>query len=89
MFVKSFRNEQCHVDFMSAHGKFRITQIAGMLAKRIITPVKIGQVYEQQKPYGEITFGSRVDIFLPDTFNQIVKEGDTLNAAKTVLATIY
>ena len=89
MFVKSFRNEQNHVDFVSAQGKFRITQIAGMLAKRIVNRAKVGATYQQGAPYGEILFGSRVDIILPDTFKLIVEQGDRLNAGKTVLAIIY
>ena len=88
MFVKSFRNEQNSVDFISAQGKFRITQIAGMLAKRIVNRAKIGNTYKQGTPYGEILFGSRVDIILPDTFTLTLKQGDMLDAGKTVIAII-
>ncbi|MNR25627.1 phosphatidylserine decarboxylase [compost metagenome] len=61
-------------------------QIAGALARRIVWYVKEGDVVQQNKEFGFIKFGSRVDIFLPLgtkvnlELNQVVKGGITVLA---------
>jgi phosphatidylserine decarboxylase len=61
-------------------------QIAGYIARRIVTYVKEGELVEQNQQLGFIKFGSRMDLFLPLGTEICVKEGDCVKGTKTVLA---
>lgn len=61
-------------------------QIAGLVAKRIVTYAEEGKHVEQGDQCGFIKFGSRIDLFLPLDTEIIVKEGDKVTGCKTVLA---
>jgi len=63
-----------------------IRQIAGVMARRIISYAKKDDVVEQGDEFGIIRFGSRVDFFLPTSVNLNVKIGDKVIAQKTVIA---
>jgi len=61
-------------------------QIAGAVARRIVMYAKPGDMAAQGSEFGFIKFGSRVDIFLPLDCKILVKEGEVVKGAKTVLA---
>jgi len=61
-------------------------QIAGAVARRIVMYAKKGELAAQGSEFGFIKFGSRVDLFLPVDAKILVKEGDVVKGAKTVLA---
>ena len=61
-------------------------QIAGAVARRIVMYAKPGDMAAQGSEFGFIKFGSRVDVFLPLDSKILVKEGDVVKGAKTVLA---
>ncbi len=61
-------------------------QIAGAVARRIVMYAKTGDMAAQGSEFGFIKFGSRVDIFLPLDCKILVKEGEVVKGAKTVLA---
>jgi phosphatidylserine decarboxylase len=63
-----------------------LRQIAGAMAKRIRWYIAEGQAVEQGNEFGFITFGSRVDVFLPPGTEICVKIGDKTVGGKTVLA---
>jgi phosphatidylserine decarboxylase len=63
-------------------------QIAGTVARRICTYKKPGDFVEQGVEYGFISFGSRVDLFLPLTAKIEVELGTKPVAGKTVIAII-
>lgn len=63
-----------------------IRQIAGMMAKRIINHVDVGDNATQGDEFGIIRFGSRVDFFLPLDAKINVKVGDKVKAQLTVIA---
>jgi phosphatidylserine decarboxylase len=65
-----------------------IVQIAGMIARRIICDLNVGQEVRRGDVYGIIKFGSRVDIYLPSSISPIVKVGQTMLGGETVLAYI-
>ena len=50
-----------------------VTQIAGLIARRIVNYVKSDQSVNQGERYGIIKFGSRVDIEFPNNFKLLVK----------------
>jgi phosphatidylserine decarboxylase len=61
-------------------------QIAGFVARRIISYPEVGDRVEQGEEVGMIKFGSRVDVFLPKTAIPAVSKGDKAVSKKTVLA---
>ena len=54
---------------------FYVTQIAGLIARRIVCDVKEQQVIKKGHRFGIIKFGSRVDIEFPNNFNLLVNVG--------------
>lgn len=85
-----FENEQNRVEILAQVGnkKFPIsvTQIAGLIARRIVCWVNEGQVLKAGQQYGLIRFGSQVDLTFPLSFEVKVKVGDRVEAGATVLA---
>src|SRR3954468_17740899 len=63
----SLENEQMSVGIETARGRLLVRQIAGLIARRIVTYSKVGEKVQQGQRMGLIRFGSRVDVFLPLT----------------------
>ncbi len=63
-----------------------IRQIAGLMARRIVSMAKPDDKVNQGEEFGIIKFGSRVDLFLPTDVNVNVKIGEKVCAQKTVIA---
>jgi phosphatidylserine decarboxylase len=63
-------------------------QIAGLIARRIVCNLTVGQEVIRGDRYGIIKFGSRVDIYLPSEVKVSVKIGQTMIAGETVVARI-
>jgi phosphatidylserine decarboxylase len=82
----SLVNEQSSVGLDTAHGKLLIRQIAGLIARRIVTDHPVGTTVHQGERLGMIRFGSRVDLFMPPGTRVRVKVGDTTRVAETVVA---
>jgi phosphatidylserine decarboxylase len=64
------------------------TQIAGLVARRIVPFVKPGDILAKGQRVGLIRFGSRVDVYLPAGTDAKVMIGQTVIAGETVLAEI-
>jgi len=82
----SLVNEQSSVGLETTHGKLLIRQIAGLIARRIVTDHAVGTAVHQGERLGMIRFGSRVDLFVPPGTRVRVKVGDTTRVAETVIA---
>lgn len=83
----SLDNEQNAVVIANAAGeKILFIQIAGWLARRIVSYAKPGERWEQGSIYGLIRFGSRMDVYLPLNYNVKVKVGEMVKAGETILA---
>ncbi|HJR17596.1 MAG TPA: phosphatidylserine decarboxylase family protein [Gemmatimonadales bacterium] len=83
----SLDNEQSSVGLTTSRGKLLIRQIAGLIARRIVTDHQVGTMVKQADRLGMIRFGSRVDLFLPiETTRVLVKVGETTVAGVTVVA---
>ena len=83
----SLDNEQSSVGLNTPRGKVLVRQIAGLVARRIVTDHSVGTTVKQADRLGMIRFGSRVDIFLPTSSTRVlVKVGDTTIAGVTVVA---
>jgi phosphatidylserine decarboxylase len=79
-------NEQSSVGLDSPRGRLLIRQIAGSVARRIVTDHAEGTEVGQAERMGMIRFGSRVDVFVPAGATILVAEGEKTRAAQTVLA---
>ena len=82
----SLENEQSSIGLVTAHGKLLVRQIAGLIARRIVTDHPVGAVVHQGDRLGMIRFGSRVDVFLPTDARVRVKVGDATRVGQTVIA---
>jgi phosphatidylserine decarboxylase len=82
----SQENEQSSVGLATAHGKVLVRQIAGLIARRIVTDHAVGPEVHQGDRLGMIRFGSRVDLFLPRGTPVLVREGDKARAGVTKVA---
>ncbi|HJQ54884.1 MAG TPA: phosphatidylserine decarboxylase family protein [Gemmatimonadaceae bacterium] len=81
----SLENEQMSVGIEAPSYKVLVRQIAGLIARRIVTYSKVGQEVRQGDRMGIIRFGSRVDVFLPPGSTIRAKLGDATTAGVTVL----
>ncbi|SHG69867.1 phosphatidylserine decarboxylase [Marivita hallyeonensis] len=63
-----------------------VTQIAGLVARRIVSFTQEGAVLDRGERFGLIRFGSRLDIYLPQGVEPSVKIGQTMIAGETVIA---
>jgi len=84
----SEQNERNALLLDTAHGKVALVQIAGLIARRIVTIVTEGETLRAGERIGIIRFGSRVDIYLPEGFRMLAGEGQRAIAGETVLAAI-
>ena len=84
----SVDNEQSSVGVGGTRGPLLVRQIAGLIARRIVTDAKPGDRGVQGTRMGMIRFGSRVDVFLPAAARPAVRVavGDRVRAGATVLA---
>jgi phosphatidylserine decarboxylase len=79
-------NERNSLVISSANGRIGVTQIAGLVARRIVCFVREGQTIGTGERFGLIRFGSRLDVYLPEGTRPLVAEGQTAIAGETILA---
>lgn len=84
----SLDNEQSSIGIRGPRGPVLVRQIAGLIARRIVTDSRSGDRVRQGDRLGLIRFGSRTDVFLPLSARPVVKvkPGDRVRVAGTVLA---
>lgn len=68
------------------HGEIGVVQIAGLVARRILCWAEEGEMLDAGERYGLIRFGSRLDVFLPQTARPLVSVGQLAVAGETMLA---
>jgi phosphatidylserine decarboxylase len=83
----SLQNEQAGIWLETDGGqRLLVVQIAGLIARRIVTYPVIGDLLERGQRYGLIRFGSRVDVYFPPGTNVLATVGDHTVAGETILA---
>ncbi len=82
----SAENEQNRITLESSRSPVIFKQIAGVLARRIVFYPRPGDRLARGQRIGIILFGSRVDLFVPDGAELLVKRGDKVKAGQTELA---
>lgn len=79
-------NERNTVVFNTEQGALELTQIAGVLTRRIVSYISEGSHVKRGERIGMIRFGSRVDITVPEGYVFTVGLNDSVKAASTVIA---
>ena len=82
----SEENERLRLTLKSGSNVIYITQIAGLIARRIICYLKTNERVNQGDRYGIIKFGSRVDIEFPNSYNLMVSIGQQCIGGETIIA---
>ncbi|TLP43372.1 MULTISPECIES: phosphatidylserine decarboxylase [Cohaesibacter] len=81
-------NERNSLIIDSAYGPIGVTQIAGLIARRIVCWSKPEDTIEAGERFGLIRFGSRVDVYMPAHIIPSVIVGQTMIAGETILANL-
>ena len=82
----SQENEQNVIQVSSDRGEIVFKQIAGLIARRILCWKAVGDAVTRGERVGMIRFGSRVDIWLPDGVEILVRPGQHIAGGSSVLA---
>ena len=83
----SSRNEQNAVKLADDRGRrLQVVQVAGVVARRIVSRVYPGQRVQRGERFGLIMFGSRTDTYLPSDCKIEVAEGQRVKGGETILA---
>ena len=84
-----FENERHTVALVNERLTVVVTQIAGILARRIVSWKKLGDQLEKGELYGMIKFGSCTEVFLPLSVDVCVRKGDKVVGGETVIGRIH
>jgi phosphatidylserine decarboxylase len=84
--ASSEENEQTSVGIDTGGHRVLVRQIAGLIARRIITYSAEGEQVAQGERMGLIRFGSRVDVFVPLGSTIRVQLGEQTSAGTSVIA---
>ena len=79
-------NEQASLGITTPNGRVLVKQIAGLIARRIVTDPSEGDRVERGARIGLIRFGSRVDLFVPLDWEILCAVGDRVRVGSTPLA---
>jgi len=79
-------NERNHVKIKTDNGNIELTQIAGVLIRRIVSYISEGSKIRRGERIGMIRFGSRVDVMIPEVYTYTVNVGDKVKAGESIIA---
>jgi phosphatidylserine decarboxylase len=82
----SLENEQNVFTLSTEEGEIVFKQIAGLIARRVVSWKKTGDIVRRGERIGLVRFGSRVDVWLPDRAEIVVKLGENVKGGSSVLA---
>ena len=83
-----FENERHLIGIENENLRVTVTQIAGILARRIVSWVTLDDKLEKGELYGLIRFGSCTEIVVPENVDILVKKGDKVRGGETVIGRI-
>jgi phosphatidylserine decarboxylase len=84
----SEQNERCAVSLDGERARVGVTQISGVLARRIVCRVRPGDTLRAGERYGLIRFGSRTDLLLPRGTELRVRVGDRVRGGESVMGVL-
>lgn len=79
-------NERNHLTIRASDGEYGVTQVAGLLARRIVCRKRVGDALLRGERFGMIRFGSRTDLLLPPGVRPLVAVGDHVRGGLTIMA---
>ena len=82
----SEENERNIILAENNNDKFYIVQIAGLIARRIVCSIKNNQEVNKGDRIGIIKFGSRVDLYLPESYNILVTKNQRVVGGETIIS---
>ncbi len=82
-------NEAQEIGLKTAHGPVLVRQIAGVVARRIVCPLKTGQRLEAGERFGMVKYGSRLEVWVPkdSPLRWRVTDGSRTKAGETIIGT--
>ena len=83
-----FENERHLIGIENERLRVTVTQIAGILARRIVSWVTLDDKLEKGELYGLIRFGSCTEIVVPDNVEVLVKKGQKVYGGETIIGVI-
>ena len=84
----ALENEQTLITIEGNGYEISFKQIAGLLARRIICNLRVGETVERGQRMGMIKFGSRTDVLLPAGAQLRVRKGDRVKGGSSILAVL-
>ena len=82
-------NVRCDMVLETENGeRVVVTQITGLIARRIVCHASEGGTLERGEPYGLICYGSRAEVYLPLRSEIAVRPGDRVRGGATILAEV-
>ena len=82
----SFENEQNVFTLSTESGEMVFKQIAGLIARRVVSWKKAGEQVARGERIGLVRFGSRVDVWLPKGAEILVKVGENVKGGSSLIA---
>ncbi|HPU24425.1 MAG TPA: phosphatidylserine decarboxylase family protein [Candidatus Kapabacteria bacterium] len=79
-------NEQSRIGLRTPHGKIFFKQIVGIVARRLVCELKVGDKVNAGDKFGMMKFGSRMDVMVPLDAEVLVKVGDRVKACETIIS---
>ncbi|MBQ9486681.1 MAG: phosphatidylserine decarboxylase family protein [Selenomonadaceae bacterium] len=83
-----FENERHLIGIENEKLRVTVTQIAGILARRIVSWVTLDDTLEKGELYGLIRFGSCTEIVVPENVEVLVKKGEKVRGGETIIGKI-
>ncbi|MDQ0203027.1 phosphatidylserine decarboxylase family protein [Pectinatus haikarae] len=83
-----FENERHMIGIDNGEMRITVTQIAGILARRIVSWVTLNDTLTKGELYGLIKFGSCTEVVMPDNIAVLVKKGDKVVGGETIIGRI-
>ena len=83
-----FENERHLIGIENERLRVTVTQVAGILARRIVSWVTLDDKLEKGELYGLIRFGSCTEIVMPDNVEVLVKKGQKVYGGETIIGRI-
>ena len=80
------KNERQETLIETKHGLIKVVQITGAIARRIVCRLQAGQSVSRGDRFGLIKFGSRTDLYVPQSADVLVKKGDVVKGNLTTMA---
>lgn len=83
-FMRKENTERNEIYISNEDGEFKVTQITGMVARRIVCYPKEGEAVTKGQKIGIIMFGSRTTLVVPSGYRFARKVGDKIKAGETL-----